>query len=131
MIYAHVEEWYRSRYGARVGGRGRQLMRGVTLVAATPFEFSVPVTASRVEVEGETAWLSFPSSVQPDDNVLSWVDNPPNWETYSVEVRQSTLDAVGMLTAGLAWPLTSTFRVLDKLEPGLTTVPNLVPFIKL
>lgn len=126
-VYAHVEEWYRARYGDRIGGRGRQLMRGVTLVSATPFELHVPITASRVEVEGETAWLSFPSTVRPDDDVLSWVVSAPAWDTYSADVRQRTVELASRIATLLR-------RVSCRLTGALANdeaTRNLLPGVRL
>lgn len=92
LVYADVEAWYSARYGDRVHDRGRQLVYGVTLVSATPFEVYVPTTASRVEGEGDSAWLSFPSAVLPDDNVLTWIVRAPNWDTYSADVLQQSIE---------------------------------------
>lgn len=84
-IYGHVEKWYQNRYGTRLKAPTINVMRGVTLIASTPYELHVPVTASQVEVEFESAWLSFPPALVPGEDVCRWVVNPPMWDTYSEE----------------------------------------------
>ncbi|MDP2248465.1 MAG: hypothetical protein Q8J65_10065, partial [Nitrosomonadales bacterium] len=56
VIYGHVEKWYQKRYGIRLKAPTINIMRGITLIASTPYELHVPVTASQVEVEFESAW---------------------------------------------------------------------------
>jgi hypothetical protein len=86
-IYGHVEIWYRGRYGRRVDSHSISQWRASTLIAATPFVLYVPVTRSQVEVAGESAWLSFPDRVHPDENVLEWIQAAPDWASYSQETR--------------------------------------------
>lgn len=89
-IFGHVEKWYQNRYGLRLNTPTINVMRGVTLIASTPFEFHVPVTASEVEVEFETAWLSFPPTVLPGEDIYSWIINPPSWDSYSEDEKTRT-----------------------------------------
>ena len=92
-IYNEVQTWYGNRYGERTSSSGPDSMVGVTLVASTPFEFRAPITASRIEVEGETSWLSFPSALLPDDNVRDWIVRPPNWDSFSLStIKKSDKD---------------------------------------
>jgi hypothetical protein len=100
-LYAQVEDWYRVRYRARLHQPRRSLMLGVTVIASTPFDISVPTTRSRVEVEGETAWLSFPNDVQAGEDVLAWIVSPPDWSTYRAdstsEAEERTRTVAGLL----------------------------------
>lgn len=89
-IYGHVEKWYQNRYGTTRKAPTINVMRGVTLIANTPYELHVPVTASQVKVEFESAWLSFPPAVLPNEDVYKWVVNPPTWDTYSEEENDRT-----------------------------------------
>lgn len=92
-LYTHVEKWYNYRYGERVSASKRDTMIGVTLIAGTPFEIRVPITASQIEFEGKSSWLSFPATLLPDDQVRDWIHTPPKWETFADEiVRQADKD---------------------------------------
>lgn len=85
-IYNDVEKWYQRRYAERAVLSKRDVMVGVFLVAGTPFEIRVPITASKVDVEGETSWLSFPAELRNGDDARNWVSSPPQWETFSDDV---------------------------------------------
>lgn len=84
-IYGHVEKWYRWRYGGRLEATSTTTMRGVILIKNTPYLILVPVTRSKPEAIGETSWLSFPNQVLPEEDVYSWVLNPPRWESYQTQ----------------------------------------------
>lgn len=85
-IYKDVQNWYYKRYGERVALSKGDSMSGIILVASTPFELQVPITASEIEVERESSWLSFPAELLPNDNVRKWIVNPPNWTTFPDEI---------------------------------------------
>lgn len=89
LIFASVEIWYQTRYGTRMT-TSEKGMRGIITIANTLFEIRVPITTSQVEVVGQTAWLSFPDKLLPDENVHKWIVNPPNWSTYSDELRRES-----------------------------------------
>lgn len=86
-LYSEVEEWYRMRYGDRLDQRTNKSMKGVTLVASTPFELQVPTTTVRTGNPGETVWLSFPDAMLDEDDVVAWFVNPPNLNHYSDEAQ--------------------------------------------
>jgi hypothetical protein len=88
VVYKYVEDWYQARYGRRIAERGSRVTRGIIVIASTPFEIHVPIAASRVETEGETAWLSIPNRVLETEDALTWVQGAPNWATYPDDVRQ-------------------------------------------
>lgn len=98
-LHGHVEHWYKLRYRDRLRGKPDSASRGIVVVASTPFEISVPITRSRVEVVGEKAWLSFPNEVFPDEDPLSWILAAPDWSTYPADV-QETASARALTIAG-------------------------------
>lgn len=85
-LYSHVKKWYSNRYGERASTSKRDVMNGVILVAGTPFELRVPITASQIEVEGESSWLSFPAALLPSDQVRDWIQTPPNWDSFPSDI---------------------------------------------
>lgn len=91
-VYSHVEHWYYRRYERRINNRSKQVMCGTVLVVSTAFEIEVPITKSKVETAGQTAWLSFPSGVQADEDVLAWMVDPPDWSTYDEIARVESID---------------------------------------
>jgi hypothetical protein len=69
---------------------------GAVLVRKIPTEFQVPNTKSKVEVEGESSWMIYPSKIDDDENPEKWLVNPPNLE----RLNQSETEALSadMLT---------------------------------
>jgi len=121
-IYGHVVNWYKWRYGIRLEVPSRTSMRGVILIKNTPYLIMVPATRSKVEAFGEKSWLSFPDQVFPEEDVFSWVINPPRWESYSDQDKKkihSSLKEVATLLRRI-----SSNKIGTKIEDN--TVRNLL-----
>lgn len=78
IIYHHVKNWYQDHYGEALNTNESGRARGYVLVRSLPVELIVPLTRSRVETPGETAWLSFPKEVEGDEDPLRWLEKSPN-----------------------------------------------------
>jgi hypothetical protein len=94
-LYAHVEQWYRVRYGAKVDIGSTRHFQGVSLISNTPFELLVPTTVTYPCVAAETAWLTWPDTVLPEEDVTKWILNIPDLSTYKEESR---LEAISLAT---------------------------------
>lgn len=94
-LYAHVEQWYRARYGTRVDSSSTRRFQGIALFASTPFELQVPTTVTSPGVPGETVWLTWPDIVLSEEDVSSWIVNPPDLSSYKEESR---LEAIKLAT---------------------------------
>jgi hypothetical protein len=100
IIYHHIDQWYRDHYGAAFNAKTDSIAIGLVLVRDIPVEIQVPLTTSRVEVPGETAWIKFPIEVDPDEAPLSWLVSPPNLVRLSDgEHAQLTSDATSVAKA--------------------------------
>ncbi|MCX6179176.1 MAG: hypothetical protein NT163_07425 [Chlorobiales bacterium] len=82
-IYSAVNTWDETRYGLRLQNYGTDGFRSFVLISGTPFELCVPINVSRPDSSGESAWLSFPGNLLPDEEPLKWIISPPNYKTYS------------------------------------------------
>lgn len=79
-----VSDWYWAKYGPLCRDqRGRELS-GILSVYAQPLLIRIPQTLSRVEVEGETLWLTLPDSLREDESIrkmtggfIDWAALPP------------------------------------------------------
>ena len=81
-----ISEWYEDRYGPEVFVTDRTPLSGLVFLHGTPVKLRVPSTISKVEVEGETAWLIFPDSMHETETVLSFFPSKPNLQSLpSVE----------------------------------------------
>jgi hypothetical protein len=100
IIYHHVDNWYRETYAEALKRGHEKTACGVVLVRDLPVELDVPLTTSRIETPGETAWLTFPVTVEEDEEPLSWLKGAPNIVHLSEQDQTRVLnDAVEVATA--------------------------------
>ena len=92
QICNRVNAWYDWKYKPGSFSPGQHKFRTVVLIHGTAFELVVPLTYGRVEEEGKTAWLCFPTGVNPTERVLGWIKNAPNFDSCSeAEVKEITI----------------------------------------
>lgn len=77
-IYSIIDAWYLDRYGNAIKNTDDHSLSGVVMAYHTPFELAFPITISRSETPGETAWLTFPNEVLDEENIHSFFVSPPN-----------------------------------------------------
>jgi hypothetical protein len=100
IIYHHVNQWYRETYGDALEKDSGRTACGVVLIRDLPIELTVPLTRSRVETPGETAWLIFPVTVDVSENPLTWLKGAPNIALLSDPDKARALkDATDVATA--------------------------------
>jgi hypothetical protein len=100
IIYRYVENWYRVTYGEAMNRGPGNVAYGVVLIRGLPVELAVPLTRSKVETPGKTAWLSFPVTVEHDENPFDWLRAPPNLESLgTAEISEIRKDAGAIATA--------------------------------
>lgn len=76
-IYKKTEAWYRTRFGDAMEHGESGLRDATVLILGTPRLLRVPMTTSKPGVPGESFWLCYHDTIQPDEDVLSWVQNGP------------------------------------------------------
>ena len=84
-IYRLTKEWYLNRYGETLKHYNPMSLNGVVMLFETPFQLSIPLTLSEVEVPGESVWVCFPITIHPKEDVLSWLIKPPNLKNLSAD----------------------------------------------
>jgi hypothetical protein len=100
IVYHHIQNWYREHYGEALDANLGGSAHGYVLVRSLPVEFAVPLTRSRVETPGETAWLSFPKEVESGEDPLRWLVRSPNIAALDDGDRESLVkDATEVATA--------------------------------
>jgi hypothetical protein len=92
VIYHHIENWYREHYGEALHANESGRAHGFVLVRNLPVELIVPLTRSRVETPGETAWLSFPKEVESDEDPLAWLGKSPNIAALHKEDKKALVE---------------------------------------
>lgn len=94
VIINAVNEWYADRYGSMSCHALKDKLSGIVVFHRTPTRIAMPVTTSRVEVEGETAWLTFPDKLQDDEDVLGLFQSAPNLNSLQPDERELFLDSI-------------------------------------
>ena len=61
-----VVDWYMDKYGQLVKSK-KEMLSGIVRYYNQPVLLNIPATTSKVETEGETAWITFPDHLQQDE----------------------------------------------------------------
>jgi hypothetical protein len=122
IIYYHVERWYRDHYGPAFERDTSGIARGVVLIRDVPVELRVPLTKSKVETPGETAWLYFPVDVGAEENPLTWLIDAPTLEKLDHDEREN----VRKDATAVACSLRSIRQYLMGVDPSDDTVNGLL-----
>lgn len=87
VIYRLVGEWYVNKYGEAVLSHQQPSSDGFVIIWGHPFRLSIPYIRSKVDPPGETAWMIFPRTIQPDEDVAKFIVDSPNLEHLPTEDR--------------------------------------------
>ena len=89
-----IKEWYDDRYGSTSCQIPKDKLSGIVIFHGTPIRIEMPVTTTRIEVEGETSWISFPDKLQDDENILELFQSAPNLNSLQPDERELLLDSI-------------------------------------
>ncbi|MEP2777267.1 MAG: hypothetical protein ABJQ29_14520 [Luteolibacter sp.] len=64
-----VSDWYWMEYGSLCRNQCEKELSGILSEHAQPLLIRFPQTLSRVETEGETAWLTFPDTLREEESI--------------------------------------------------------------
>jgi hypothetical protein len=68
-----VDEWYWNKYGQLIRNPIENIYSGIIDSYAQPVLIKIPAITSRIEVEGESAWLTFPDCLQPTESLQEMI----------------------------------------------------------
>ena len=71
------------------------------MIAGSVFAILIPALRARPGQPGETIWLSFPDGLRDDENVLDWVEAPPNYSMLSPQELCSAEEFATEVTTAL------------------------------
>ena len=75
-----VIHWYEEKYGTDLLKSEKDKLSGLVLFHELPLFFQMSTITSKVEVEGETSWLTFPDHLQADEETLDLFPVKPKLE---------------------------------------------------
>lgn len=88
-LYNHIKSWYCDRYGEALKESTSQPIIGVVSLYDTPFKVLVPLTVRwAVEIPGKSAWFTIPNSVLEKEDVIEWLQSPPNLDSLSTSITE-------------------------------------------
>jgi len=88
VLFDAVEYWYVDRYGANaMVARGTTALSGAVIIRAVPFAISVPANRTKVETDGETAWMYFEEGIGDGEEAVSWIVNGPDLSKLDQDAR--------------------------------------------
>ena len=70
-----VSDWYWEKYGNLCRDQRDRDLSGILASYAQPLLIKFPQTLSRIEIEGESAWLSFPDSLRDEESINDMAGN--------------------------------------------------------
>lgn len=127
FFYRQVAEWYSRRYGDAMKGISDNHAVSAVLIYGTPFRVQIPLSVNGDWATPTSRWFCWPNEVLPEENVLDWVVNPPNFGQMSSEevsrVRADLTTVANSIRAirvnlGTA---TKETEELSKLADGITS----------
>jgi hypothetical protein len=101
VVFNKTRSWYVARYGTLIDTPSQRTLHGVICVYETPFLLRVPTTTTEPSEPGESFWLCFHDAVRPEEDVLTWLVNGPNFATAprgdGMKVRRVGTDVANRL----------------------------------
>lgn len=107
-----IEDWFRDRYGEAVVSVDESVFVSAVLVHGTPFLMHVPSNFKTSADKSNMAWVGFPASVQPEENVLGWIRSGGVAERLSESERLALNETAGR-TANLIRSIGFDLRSLE------------------
>lgn len=111
VIFYHVDQWYRDRYGAALDQKASNHITGVIEIMNTPFELRVPTMRTRPGEPGKTVWIGIPDGVREDESPIDWVIAGPNVGRFDEEDRARAITEVTQTADRLRYIRTSLMAV--------------------
>lgn len=134
VIYHYSYKWYSNSYPAMSNKRSGKSAMGVILLRGIATQLEIPLTTRRVETEGESAWLLFPTEVAQNEAPLDWIINAPSAELLSEVTLAEVTRKIVTLGVGLRRIRTNLLCVepddtvvqgfCDGILPALETAAN-------
>lgn len=122
VLYAAVEYWYIERFGfAAVSGQGTAPLEGVVIISGVSFSLVLPANRSKVEIEGEQAWMYFEESMGEGEQVEDWIIDGPNLSKFDATDTDLILSTAIMIANTLRY--VEFRRIFTKLDdPEIRTL---------
>lgn len=80
-LFQAVDRWYDNRYGNALQQKSVSTVSAVILAFRTPFRVDVPLVVNEPHLPDGTFWVGLPATVSTDEDYMSWIINPPNFDS--------------------------------------------------
>ncbi len=86
-LYKQIEKWYCDKYGEAYNSYTKSTISGVVSIYNSPFKVIIPLTVDgKIEESGNKRWVTFPNSVLDNEDVIDWIENPPNLDKLNEDI---------------------------------------------
>jgi len=99
VIVNHAIDWYIEKYGQLAEKPKKETLSGIARYHNQPVLLNIPVTATKVEKEGETMWLTFPDHLQLDESHISLFDVDIKLESLSEKELEALIKEIEEVVA--------------------------------
>lgn len=90
-----VNDWYFAKYGELARNPKDKVYSGIVSPYGQPVLIKIPSTTSRVEVPGETAWLTFPDQLHESESLEDMIQTPLILDKMSLAEKEVLLAEFG------------------------------------
>ena len=87
-LYKYSITWYTKRYGSALYSKSKNYFKAVIFIYNSPFEIHIPEILVKKDDDGVHKWITFPNEVLPEENIIDWIINPPNFKKNEDIIRQ-------------------------------------------
>ncbi len=88
VLFDAVEYWYFDKYGSpAMKAKGTPPLIGAVMIRDMPFIIAAPANRTRVEEEGELAWMYFEEGLGEGEEATSWIVDGPDLSKLNDEAR--------------------------------------------
>lgn len=127
IIFFHVDNWYRDRYGVALDRKPDKHIKGVVEIAGTPFALHIPTIRRRPGKPGETIWIGIPDGVRDDESPIKWIEAGPNVEKLDEDDRGSAIAEASDTAEKLRYIRTSLMAVAHGDEKLVGLMSGILP----
>ena len=90
-ILAATLDWYSMIYGKSLQAQGGSVHAAAILIRQTPFILNIPLSSCNAQAADSTFWIALLANVQPEENPLDWIADPPNLSKLSEEQLEEVI----------------------------------------
>lgn len=93
-----ITDWYYDKYGQLMKPQ-KEIISGIVKYYKQPVLLKIPTTTTKIEKEGETAWLTFPDHLQEEEDYRSFFVTDLRFDNVTEEILDALIKEVEEIVA--------------------------------